>query len=153
MNRLLGALTGCILVGGCTHAPWHPNQGWAASQSEHVTVFTDALVEHEFSQEWLELSHAAYRAFLPGVKRDKVDVVWLKSEPGWASRVYGPTDIPRSAWTLESLPGGGPIGRDGLIVLETRDANAAATQMAHLFIESAVPKAALWLHVGLAHYM
>jgi hypothetical protein len=146
----------CLLaLAGCTHAPWNPNKGWAASKTEHVTVFTDALTEHRFSQQWLELSHAAYSVFLPaaGLQRQKVEVVWVKSEPGWLTRFFWPSDDPRNAWTLESLPGDGPIGRQGLIVLETRDQNAATTQLAHLFIEAAVPKASLWLHVGLARYM
>jgi hypothetical protein len=148
-------VTTCLALASCTHAPWHPAEGWVASKTDHVTVFTDALSEHRFSQEWLELSHAAYSAFLPtaAMRRQNVDVLWVKSQPGWFLRFFWPNDDPRNAWALQSLPTGGAIGRNGLIVLETRDQNAAATQLAHLFIASAVPRADIWLHVGLARYM
>jgi hypothetical protein len=121
-------------------------------------------------QEWLELSHAAYQALFPDVKTGVVDAVWLKDEPGSATRFFGPLDDPQSGWTLETMPSDGKIGREGLIVLErkdelvpndrgtftmhsTRDEGLAKTQMAHLFIMKAVPMAPLWLQVGLARYM
>ncbi len=155
--RTLAALSASLVLtaaaAGCTHAPWRPHAGWEASKSKHVTVYTDAITEHRFSQEWLERSHVAYQAFFPKVKMDKVDVLWVKSEPGWFGRVFWPNEDPQDAWSLETVPSGGKIGRDGLIVLETRNEHAAAVQLAHLFIEKAVPNAPLWLHVGLARYM
>jgi hypothetical protein len=142
-----------VVLGGC-------GGGWAASRSDHVTVYTEARLEHEFIQEWLELSHDAYRAFFPGVDPGRVDAVWLKNEPGSGSRFFGLFDDPRAGWTLEGLPRSTRIGRGGLIVLErlddahaTRDEGVARRQMAHLFVMRAVPAAPLWLQVGLSRYL
>ncbi len=142
---------------------------WGVSRSQNVAVYTDAKLEHEFIQEWLELSHAALRAFFPAVKTGTVDVVWLKNQPGGGTRFYRPWDDPRSGWTFQSLPSisDGRIGREGLIVLErrlegtaeqrsfrpVRDETLAKEQMAHLFIMKAVPMAPLWLQVGLGRYL
>jgi hypothetical protein len=144
-------------------------QNWAESRTHNVTVYTEAKVEHEYLQEWLERSYTAYRAFFPGLEPGKVNVVWLKREPGMWSRVFSPFDDPRAGWTLETVPSGGRIGRDGLIVLErreeyvassdgfrahsVRDENLAKQQMAHLFIMRGLPMAPLWLQVGLGRYM
>jgi hypothetical protein len=155
-----------VALGACAHAG--PPQGWSVSRSQHVKVYTQSWIEHEFMQEWLELSHAAYQALFPDVKTGTVDAVWLKNEPG-GTRFFGPLDDPAAGWTLESMPSGGRIGHDGLIVLErrdeyvagpggfsmhsTRDEGLAKSQMAHLFIMKSVPMAPLWLQVGLARYM
>src|SRR5256885_16858758 len=99
-----------------------PNyQNWAESRTRNVTVYTDAKVEHEFIQEWLERSYNAYQAFFPDLKPGKVNVVWLKNEPGAGTRVFSPFDDPQAGWTLETVPNGSRIGRDGLTVLELRD--------------------------------
>jgi hypothetical protein len=153
-------------LGGCAA---HNYQNWAESRTRNVTVYTDAKVEHEFIQEWLERSYTAYQAFFPDLKPGNVNVVWLKNEPGVWTRVFSPFDDPRAGWTLETVPSGNRIGRDGLIVLERRDEyspsgstfrmqsirdeNIAKEQMAHLFIMRQVPMAPLWLQVGLGRYM
>lgn len=163
----LAGLVLTLTLGGCAHSG--PPQGWAVSRSNHVNVYTDAWIEHEFMQEWLELSHMAYQALFPNVKTGRVDAVWLREEPGGGTRVYGLFDDPQSGWTLETMPSGGQIGKTGLIVLErrdelsatrdswrmrsVRDEGLAKSQMAHLFIMKAVPSAPLWLQVGLARYM
>jgi hypothetical protein len=155
-----------VLPCACTHS--NSGVGWAVSRTQHVKVYTEARIEHEFIQEWLELSHSAYQALFPDVKTGTVDAVWLKNEPGGA-RFFSPLDDPAAGWTLETMPSGGRIGREGLIVLErkdeyvggpggfsmrsTRDEGLAKSQMAHLFIMKSVPMAPLWLQVGLARYM
>ena len=164
--RWIASAAVASLLGGCAHQGLP--KGWAVSRTQHVKVYTDAWIEHEYMQEWLELSHMAYQALFPDVKTGTVDAVWLKQEPG-GTRWYTPNDDPQAGWTLETMPSGGRIGRDGLIVLErreeysvgpngfsahsVRDENLAKIQMAHLFIMKAVPMAPLWLQVGLARYM
>src|SRR6185436_1491252 len=164
--KWFAGLTLTLLSGACAHSG--PPQGWAVSRSSHVKVYTEAWIEHEFMQEWLELSHSAYQALFPDVKTGTVDAVWLKNEPG-GTRFFTPLDDPAAGWTLETMPSGGRIGHEGLIVLErrdemvagpggfsmrsTRDEGLAKSQMAHLFIMKAVPMAPLWLQVGLARYM
>jgi hypothetical protein len=161
------AVGGLLLLGSCAHRG--PPRGWNVSRSAHVKVYTDAWIEHEFMQEWLELSHAAYQALFPEVKTGTVDAVWLKDEPKSGLRFFGPLDDPEAGWTLETMPSEGRIGQQGLIVLERReefgwgprgftahsirDEGLAKTQMAHLFIMKVAPTAPLWLQVGLARYM
>jgi hypothetical protein len=133
---------------------------WVAATSPHVVVYTEARREHEFMQEWLELSYLAFAAFFPDVTMPTVEAVWLKDEPGSGTRIFRPNDDPRAGWTLEGLPSSGRIGRRGLIVLErtgdvqaVRDEGVAKRQMAHLYVMRAVPTAPLWLQVGLARYL
>jgi hypothetical protein len=152
----LGASLGCSHAGQVT--------GWQVNRTRNVVLYTDARLEHEFIQEWLELSHAALQAFFPEVNTGPVEAVWLKNEPGSLTRLYSPLDDPRAGWTFETMPSG-RIGRDGLIVLErklehrgmsfaaVRDETLAKEQMAHLFIMKAVRGAPLWLQVGLGRYL
>jgi hypothetical protein len=167
MRRAYSLLVLMLGLGGCAHSG--PPKGWAVSRTRHVKVYTNAWIEHEYMQEWLELSHSAYQALFPDVKTGVVDAVWLKDEPGSGTRFFTPLDDPQAGWTLETMPSDGRIGREGLIVLERRDEYSAGpggfsarsvrdeglakTQMAHLFIMKAVPTAPLWLQVGLARYM
>jgi hypothetical protein len=161
--RLAAVALGCL---GCA-APNY--RGWAESKTRNVTVYTNAKIEHEYMQEWLERSYSAYRAFFPDLKPGKVNVVWLKNEPGGGTRIFSPFDDPPAGWTLETVPSGSRIGRDGLIVLErhddysvgpggfrmtsTRDEGEAKKQMANIFIMRQLPMAPLWLQIGLGHYM
>jgi hypothetical protein len=69
------------------------------------------------------------------------------------SRVYWPNDDPPDAYLLEKMPGQGKIGRDGLIVLTSRDPREAAQQVAHKLIGDDLPNAPLWLHVGFSRYL
>jgi hypothetical protein len=165
-NLSLAGLVLTLTLQACAHGG--PPDGWNKSRTRNVVVYTDAWIEHEFMQEWLELSHMAYHALFPDVKTGTVDAVWLREEPG-GLRVYHPLDDPQAGWTLETMPSGGQIGREGLIVLQrrddygagpngfamrsVRDESLAKSQMAHLFIMKKVPNAPLWLQVGLARYM
>jgi hypothetical protein len=157
---LLAALASSLLL-ACTHAG--STHDWQLNRSKNVALYTDAKLEHEFIQEWLELSHAAMQAFFPAVSTGTVEAVWLQNEPGAGTRFYGPLDDPRAGWTFEGLPSNGRIGRNGLIVLQrrlegwsfrpVRDEDVAKEQMAHLFISRAVPVSPLWLQVGLGRYL
>src|SRR4051812_5537458 len=160
------AILGCLAV-GCASSRNYTN--WDANRTKHVTVYTDAKLEHLYMQEWLERSYNAFQAFFPDLKVGNANVVWLKNEPGVWTRLFSPLDDPPSGWTLETVPSGSRIGRDGLIILErkddyvsgpggfrmtsVRDETLAKRQMAHLFIMRAVPMAPLWLQVGLGRYM
>jgi hypothetical protein len=155
-----------LLATGCAARSY---RGWEENHTRNVTVYTEAKIEHEFMQEWLERSYTAYRAFFPDVNPGNVNVVWLKNEPGSGLRFFSPLEDPQAGWTLETVPSGSRIGRDGLIVLERRDEytasaggfqmrsirdeNQAKLQMAHVFIMREVPMAPLWLQVGLGRYM
>jgi hypothetical protein len=161
------ALAILLAVAGCASTTNYT--GWNENHTRNVTVITDAKLEHIYMQEWLERSYTAYQAFFPDLKVGDAKVVWLKNEPGVWTRIFSPFDDPPSGWTLETVPSGARLGRDGLIILERkddmvpsgdsfrttsdRDAGLARRQMAHLFIMRAVPMAPLWLQVGLGRYM
>jgi hypothetical protein len=153
---------------GCASAS-DAAKGWAESRTRHVTVYTEAKLEHEYIQEWLERSYSAYHALFPDLQPGNINVVWLQREPGAVTRLFGIFDDPGAGWTLETVPSKGRIGRDGLIVLQrrddfsagpggfrmtsVRDEGEAKRQMAHLFIMRKLPMAPLWLQVGLGRYM
>ena len=72
MRRVLVLeIAGCAGGGG--------SAGWAENHTRNVVVYTDAKLEREYMQEWLERSYVAYRAFFPDVDPGKVDAVWLKT--------------------------------------------------------------------------
>ena len=156
MCRSSRALLALVMACGCAGGPY---RRWASSTSRNVVVYTEARLEHQFIQEWLELSYVAFRAFFPDVSVPTVEAVWLKDQPGSLTRVFRPWDDPRAGWTLARLPRA-RIGGRGLIVLEragdaraTRDEGIAKRQMAHLWVMQAAPQAPLWLQVGLARYL
>jgi hypothetical protein len=144
-------------------------QGWAENRTRNVTLYTNASIEHEFIQEWLQRSYTAYSTLFPDTRPGNVTAVWLKDQPGSGLRFFSPFDDPQAGWTLETVPQG-RIGHDGLIVLERRevvtrggpvgyrstsirDENVAKRQMAHFFVMKALPNAPLWLQIGLGRYL
>lgn len=160
-----------VATGGC-----YTYTGWSASKGRHSTVYTDATTKHRFSQEWIEQSFAAYKALFPDIPVDNVEVLWVgqRQYPGGNARIFAPwapapktstgsnlsrgcgvgsVCFPEGAWAIETVPGNGRIGRDGLIILETRDEMDAARQLAHVFISKGIKNAPVWLQLGLARYM
>jgi hypothetical protein len=167
--RLSRVIRVAVIGLGCLGCAAPNYQNWAESRTRNVTVYTEAKLEHEYMQEWLERSYSAYRAFFPDQKPKPVNVVWLKNEPGGGTRLYSPFDDPPAGWTLETVPSHSRVGGDGLIVLQrrddytasaggfqmhsTRDEGEAKKQMANIFIMRELPMAPLWLQIGLARYM
>jgi len=141
------------LSAGCTHVPLDRTRGWFASQTDHITVYTDKPTTHLAAQETLESSYEMYNALLPRVSERRVEVLYVESLFGDPSKMYSTTEDPATAWALGGLPGPGDIGRDGMILSHSRDANIATQRLADLFVAEALPRAPLWLHVGLARYM
>jgi hypothetical protein len=56
-------------------------------------------------------------------------------------------------WALQKMPSGGTIGRNGLVVLETRDRQQIALQVAYHFIGKTLTRAPLWFQIGFARYL
>jgi hypothetical protein len=80
--------------------------------------------------------------------------MFLQVPPGASGRIYLPNDDPPASWALGSLPGGGLIGRGGLIVLtERRDAKGTSRQVAYQLIGQAIPNAPVWLRIGFGQYL
>lgn len=151
---LLVLAAGAGAAAGCAVTRAQQREGWVASRTDNVTVYTNTLMQHRFPQEWLEQSFAAFAAFFPGAAKKPVDVVFLAREPGSLLRFHHPLAIPRDSWSIATVPGNGNIGRDGLLILEDRRSHhEAAVMLAHQFVARAVPNAPLWLQVGLSRYL
>jgi hypothetical protein len=150
-------LLGCLGPGlaGCSYNPRRPGAGWTAHDSRNVRVYSSTLVEHEYPQEWLENAFHAYQnSFFKEQKLKPLEAMFLQVPPGSGTRIYRPNDDPPVAWTLEGMPGGGRIGKSGLIVLtERRDAKGASRQVAYQLIGQAIPKAPVWLRIGFGQYL
>jgi hypothetical protein len=144
-----------FLLASCSYNPRRPAANWSAFDTRNVRVYTSTHVEHEFAQEWLETAFSAYRAsFFKDLRVHPVEAMFLQVEPGAATRFFLPTDDPPVAWALESMPGGGRIGKEGLIVLtDRRDFRGASKQVALQLIAQAIPHAPFWLRVGFAQYL
>jgi hypothetical protein len=143
------------LASACSHNPHRPALGWRAHDSRNVRVYSETLVEHEYAQEWLENAFHAYaNSFFKDLPLHRLEAMFLQSEPGALTRFYYPNDDPPVSWALEGMPGGGRIGKDGLIVLaDRRDFRGVSRQVAYQLINQALPHAPLWLRIGFGQYL
>jgi hypothetical protein len=151
-----GLLAGALaLVAGCSHNPRRPAAGWSAYDTRNVRVYSSTIVEHEYAQEWLETAYHAFRSsFFKDLQLRPLEAMFLQVEPGSMTRFYLPTDDPPVSWALEGMPGGGRIGKDGLIVLtERRDYRGTSKQVAYQLIGQAIAQAPVWLRVGFGQYL
>jgi hypothetical protein len=139
----------------CSHNPARPAAGWTVHDTRHVRVYSSTLIEHRGVQEWLETAaHAMRSSFFPALPARPFDVMFLQVPPGALTRFNFPNDNPPASWALESMPGGGRIGHDGLIVLtDRRDTHGAARQVAFQMIQQSLPNAPVWLRVGFSKYL
>jgi hypothetical protein len=143
------------LVAGCSHDPHRPAAGWQAHDSRNVRVYSETMIEHEYAQEWLENAFHAYaNSFFKDLPLHRLEAMFLQAEPGGLTRFYFPNDDPPVSWALEGMPGGGRIGKDGLIVLtDRRDFRGVSRQVAYQLINQAMPHAPLWLRIGFGQYL
>ncbi|HEY0706510.1 MAG TPA: hypothetical protein VGG33_06930 [Polyangia bacterium] len=143
------------LLFGCSHNPARPAAGWTMHDTRNVRVYSSTLIEHRGVQEWLETAAHTFRSsFFAQSPARPLEVMFLQVPPGALTRFSFPSDNPPASWALESMPGGGRIGRDGLIVLtDRRDTRGAARQVAYQMIHQALPNAPLWLRVGFSQYL
>jgi len=150
---LLGALAPGAAA--CSHNPSRPAAGWQAHDSRNVRVYSETLVEHEYAQEWLENAyHAFANSFFKDLPLHPLEAMFLQTEPGGMTRVYTPNDDPPVSWALEGMPGGGRIGKHGLIVLiDRRDNRGVSRQVAYQLIGQAIPHAPLWFRIGFGQYL
>jgi hypothetical protein len=144
-----------LLASACTYNPRRPAAGWSAYDTRNVRVYTSTVIEHQYAQEWLETAYNAYRnSFFKDMKLRPLEAMFLQVEPGGMGRLFRPNDDPPASWALEGMPGGGRIGKDGLIVLtERRDYRGTSKQVAYQLIGQAIPHAPLWFRVGFGQYL
>jgi hypothetical protein len=89
-------------------------------------------------------------SLFPGRSIGKVEVLMFD----WPEfrRLFGRN---RTGASIAELPGKGPGGKGGLLVVYGQDATSAGAlhRLAHLYLHGAAPRAPLWLHEGLASYV
>lgn len=173
MKATVVALCLCLSLGsGCA-----TYEGWSAVKTEHFTLYTAGISNHQDVIRALENGYSGFAAspFFKGAASSvgKVDVLFM-DDPDFMD-LMGQR---RSGAAIAKLPGDGKIGKEGLLVLhpftlhdmnadltldsdlkttgdaETNAGGRAALEMlAHLFIVKAFPKAPLWFHEGFAAYL
>ncbi len=144
-----------LLLAGCSHLPDRAGKGWVAHDTRNTRVYSATKIEHRYAQEWLETAFHAYKhSFFKTVTTRPVEAMFLEAEPGGLTRFYRPNDDPPDAWSIEGMPGGGRIGKNGLIVLtERRNYRGVSEQVAYQMISQAMPNAPVWFRIGFARYL
>ena len=138
------------MAGGCAHGGIGSAQGWSAVKSRHFTVYARIPRETQLLMRDLELAYASLGStFFKRVEMPHVDVVALSPEV--FEQVMG---FRRSIVALAAVPGGGDIGKDGLLFTKDDQGHPnVAEALAHLFINKSFPTAPLWFHEGFAGYV
>ncbi len=153
------------LASGCIAGLNNP-EGWNTVESKHFKLYASdthlyqqTLVSFEYAYATLSSSFIFQNTDL-----GKVDILFLQQDD--FGQLLG---FRRRGLVIPSVPGGGKIGQNGLIVAKAdtsggsgsggADQNvatplqSASTQLlAHLFIHKVLPKAPLWFHEGFAAY-
>jgi hypothetical protein len=149
-SRLLFAL---IALSGCTHLPWNPYRGWRVWRTPTVAMYTDTIAQYEPALEWMDKAFAVYKAtFFADFDVPPAQVLYFSSDANSpfirasGTFKYGMT-IARSPWA--EAHGGKTLVVVGYASWQWRYHH----QLAHHFIEAAVPHAPLWFQEGFARYL
>ena len=119
-------------------------------KTKHFIAYSTKPRDHRLSLLRLEFAYAALSSsFFPKTEPAPVEVLFLDN-----GSFTGLLGLRRRAASLARVPGGGAIGKGGLIVLREEDTGRLEAEMlAHQFLHEAMPQAPLWLHVSLASYL
>ncbi len=149
VTRVLLALALAALVGaGCTHTGINSPEGWNVVKSKHFNLYTSTNTLYEEPLRALEFQYAALSSsFFRGGDVGKIDVLFLEDTD--FTELFGNR---REGAALARVPGGGAIGKDGLVVVQPNQQLAGAEMVTHVFIHRAFPKAPLWFHEGFSAY-
>jgi hypothetical protein len=146
-------LLALVLLAGCTHLPWNPYRGWRVWRTPTVSVYTETVSQYGPALEWMDKAFAVYKAtFFAEFDVPPAQAVYLSSDMtspflnSSGNFKYGMT-IARSPWAE---------ARGGKTLVVVGYSNWQwhyHHQLAHHFIEAAVPRAPLWFHEGFARYL
>jgi hypothetical protein len=157
-QRSPGALAVLLALGAALAGCGHLWPSWPFSGDDDFSVATSARFQAHAAGEppaatlqALEQAAALLEAsFFPGRNVAQVEVLMVD----WPQlrRLLGAN---RTGATLAELPGKGPGGKRGLLVVYGQDATSAGAlhRLAHLYLHAVAPRAPLWLHEGLASYV
>lgn len=164
-----------VLVGLCTSGC--AVDGWNQVQSKNITLYTNTDSQYKETLRQLENGYASLSAsFFKGKEIGRVEVLFLDD-----TDFIGYFGNFRKGAALASVPGGGAIGKNGLLVLRPHSQstnpsvgtdgvaastfaagtgatnNAAGTSakemLTHLFVQRSMPNVPLWFHEGFAAYV
>jgi hypothetical protein len=154
MNRVvrvqMGVLLGVLAALGCAHGGIGSAGGWSVVQSKHFSLYTLYPRDTQLLLRELELAYTSLGAtFFKAAQLPRIDALVFTEET--FGEVMG---FHRNAVALARAPGGGDIGKDGLLITKDDKAPAAlAEALAHLFIAKTFTGAPLWFHEGFAGYV
>ena len=147
---LVTVLLGALAAVGCAHGGIGSAEGWSVVKSRHFSLYVLYPRETQLLVRDLELAHSSIGStFFKNVELPPIDVLVLTPET--FEEVLGPY---REALALAQAPGGGAIGKDGLLITMDDKGHPGVTEpVAHLFIHKSFASAPLWFHEGFAGYL
>jgi hypothetical protein len=145
-----GLVAAVALAAGCAHGGIGSPEGWSAVKSKHFTVYARYPRETQLLMRDLELAYSSLGStFFKSVDLPRVEVVAFSPEV--FEEVLG---FRRNTVAVAGLPGGGAIGKDGLLLTKDDQGRpVVAEALAHLFINKSFSSAPLWFHEGFAAYV
>lgn len=145
---------GMALLAGCGHRGLSQPDGWSAFKSKNFTMYSaSADDDSKEAIEKLEQTRAALSAsFFRNVDPGTIEVLLVEDTD--KREVMGEK---RDSLVLSTLPDGGDIGKNGLIVVGFARGGGGGNEsygeaLAHVFIHKMLPNAPLWFHEGFSAY-
>jgi len=136
------------LGAGCASTGLNSPDTWHVAKSKRFTMYTPTTMSHGELMNGLEYHYASLASSFFRKDIGSVDVLFLEDVDfvdTFGSR--------RSNVALHRIPGGGKIGKEGLIVIKGVQGDlGAAEAITHVFIDRVLPGAPLWFHEGFAGY-
>lgn len=142
-----------LLAAGCTHLPWKPHSGWRSWKTADITIHTDTISQYGPALEWLQTGFTVYQeTFFKGYQIPPVQALYLSSDS--TSPFLTNAGTTKDGVTLARSPWVEARGGKSLVIVGYSEWQwHYYHQLAHHFIEAAVPGAPLWFHEGLARYL
>jgi hypothetical protein len=150
MNRAVLTLVSIAsLAAGCASTGLNSPDSWHVAKSKRFTMYTATTLSHSETLNGLEYHYASLSSSFFTKDIGSVDVLFLEHND--FTDIFGTR---RDFVALHRIPGGGKIGKEGLLVvrpMHDRD-NSSAEALTHVFIDRVLPTAPLWFHEGFSAY-
>ena len=151
MNRAANLVVSmALLVAGCASTGLNSPDAWHVVKSKRFTMYTSTTLSHSETLNGLEYHYASLSSSFFTKDIGNVDVLFLENDD--FTDILG---IRRSYVVLPRVPGGGKIGKEGLLIVRPLHGvgdNTSAEALTHVFIDRVLPTAPLWFHEGLSAY-
>jgi hypothetical protein len=146
---LVLSAVGLAAGAGCASGGIGNPEGWSTLKSSHFTVYVGTPRHAEATLTGLEYTYSAlHSSFFKTGQPENIDVLFLEDED--YPEVVG---FKRPSVALATVPGPGPIGKNGLLVLKNDPSgDSGAEALTHIFIDKRFTKAPLFFHEGFAAY-